>query len=118
LVVLGQPGQITQVGGLRTDAERAVVALRADGRPVSVFLKSGRSVTLQDQLLLRLDHPGTAEVRLAGDNLEAQVTYDVTPHAPFPENPTFDCIWQPAQATVNGQSARIQKRPEASRIIL
>jgi hypothetical protein len=64
VVSFGPAGEPREHSGLRTDAEVAVVAFGADGRPARAFAKSGSLVEWEGRALLRLEKPGTAEQRL------------------------------------------------------
>ena len=118
LASLGAPGRSREANGLTTDAEIAVVALNAQGQPTRAFVKSGSIVTLDGRPLLRLDQPGTAEASLREDGLRAQVTYDVTPHAPLADRAALETSWRPAAAQVNGKPARVEPAGEGARVVL
>jgi len=108
VVLCGAAGQVSEAAGLKTDAVLGVVALDAQGQPARAFLQGGTYVSWQGKLLLGLARPGTAEAALAGGKLAAQVTYDVTPHAPWPAQAELRTTWQPTAATLNGQAGRVK----------
>ncbi len=94
---------------LTTDAELAVLELDPEGRPAALFLKSGSFAALDRREIVRLDRPGTLEVRWTGDDLSARVTYDTTPHAPPAAAPALTAGRMVRRATLNGRHARIRK---------
>lgn len=112
VVVCGSAGQTAEAAGLRTDGLLAVVGLGANGQPARVFVQGGTVVTWEGRDLLRLPRPATAEVTLRDGQAAAQVTEDVTPHAPLPEQAALFFGRQADGATLNGKPAEIRTTRE------
>ncbi len=118
LVAWGSSGQDREIGGLRTDAALAVLRLDATGAPAAALLQAGTTLAWQGQTVLQLDASGTAEARFDHGTLSAQVTGDVTPHAPLPERIGCRSGWAVESATLNGRPAKVQLQGECRRISL
>lgn len=116
VVLCGAAGKVHEAAGLKTDAVLAVVALDPQGQPARAFLQGGTYVAWQGKLLLGLTQPGTAEASLADGKLTAQVTYDVTPHAPLPASAELKTTWQPTAATLNGTVGKTSTEAGLTRV--
>ncbi|NOY80934.1 MAG: DUF4962 domain-containing protein [Kiritimatiellaeota bacterium] len=108
-VVFGGNAKAGKEPRLTTDAELAVIGLDTEGRPAAFFLKGGSFAAFDHKIIVRLDRPGTVEVRWTGDSLSARVAYDTTPHAPLADAPALTTTRMVRQATLNGRPARIRK---------
>ena len=110
-VLCATAGQVKTAGELSTDGALAVVGLDAAAQPAKAFLLNGTFVAWQGKDVVRLEHPGSAELAAKAGALTAQVTPDITPHATLPPQAALMTMLPVTTATLNGSPATLTPGP-------
>ena len=116
LVNCGPAGALRQAGDLTTDGVLAVLVLDPAGQPARAFLQGGQRLTWKGKDVVHLEQPGTTEAVLKEGVLTAQVTADVTPHVPLPNQAWIGTSWAVSAATLNGQPAVVTQTANGVRL--